>query len=425
MLGKDFRQPVGVLREVFERYCTVLDEGHRFSVALHRHHDVEPGFAHFPDFLLQRRIRNLRHCAGMPEIAHHLCQALQLCNRRVPVLAREFHQQNCLGLAFEELCDNRAECGVAARQIDHGAIHQFDGVGVERDDMPGQVHRLVKAGEVHHAKDLVCGNRREFQRHALRERQRAFRTDQQVREVVRSRVRVTARQYHIQVVALHPAQHLGPARLDLFGFASRDGMDLRDQRAIRGCSVCQRIARAEMKLVPAGQPGINAQHVVHHIAVADGARATGVVTGHSANGGLRGGGHVHREPELVRAHKGIELVEHHPRLHRDFAPSSVEFDNSGQALGAVDNQSRADALSTLRGPGAARQNWHAFLGCDLQRNARRLLGSRHDYSDRLYLVDRGVGAVATARERIEQHLAFHFSLQAPCQHARGSPSGAY
>ena len=117
--------------------------------------------------------------------------------------------------------------------------------------MAGQIHGLVKGGEVHHAKNLVRRNRRDLQRHALRERQRALRTDQQVREIVRSGFRFAARQHHVQVVALHPAQHLGPARFDLVGFALRDGMDLRDQGAIRRRGVRERVARAEMELVTA------------------------------------------------------------------------------------------------------------------------------------------------------------------------------
>jgi hypothetical protein len=37
---------------------------------------------------------------------------------------------------------------------------------------------------------------------------------------------------------------------------------------------------------------------------------------------------------------------------------------------------------------------------------------RQHHADRLYLVDRGIGAVASAREGIEQHFAFQFAAQA-------------
>ena len=42
-----------VLREMLQRHRAVLDEGHRLAVALHRHHDVEAGLAHFPDVALR------------------------------------------------------------------------------------------------------------------------------------------------------------------------------------------------------------------------------------------------------------------------------------------------------------------------------------------------------------------------------------
>jgi len=39
---KTFVQTVGEFREIVQRHGAVLDEGDRLSVALHRHHDIEP-----------------------------------------------------------------------------------------------------------------------------------------------------------------------------------------------------------------------------------------------------------------------------------------------------------------------------------------------------------------------------------------------
>ena len=51
-------QPLGVVGEVVQIDRAVLDERHRFAVALHRHHDVEAGLAHRGDVGLERRRRS-------------------------------------------------------------------------------------------------------------------------------------------------------------------------------------------------------------------------------------------------------------------------------------------------------------------------------------------------------------------------------
>ena len=76
VLFEHARQPVGVLGEVLERHRAVFDEGHRLAVAFHRHHDVEPRFAHFPHVALQARVGDLDHAAGEAEIGHELGELL-------------------------------------------------------------------------------------------------------------------------------------------------------------------------------------------------------------------------------------------------------------------------------------------------------------------------------------------------------------
>jgi hypothetical protein len=45
---ENFRQRVGVGGKMFQRYRTILDEAHRFTVALEAHHDVESCLAYLP-----------------------------------------------------------------------------------------------------------------------------------------------------------------------------------------------------------------------------------------------------------------------------------------------------------------------------------------------------------------------------------------
>ena len=79
---------------------------------------------------------------------------------------------------------------------------------------------------------------------------------------------------------------------NFLGFAARDAGNALDQIAITARAVKLRQVlrqRAEAILRAIRQPGIDTQHVVHHVAVFDGARTAGIVAGHAADGGLRAG----------------------------------------------------------------------------------------------------------------------------------------
>ena len=146
------------------------------------------------------------------------------------------------------------------------------------------------------AQGFVFRQRRQLELDTPRKRQRAFRPDQQMRHI-------GARgQHHVEVVTADPAQHFRITLLNLFRLAPRNLVDAGDQIAITlGRIQLLQIfgKRAETVGAAVRQPGINAQHVVHHIAVLNRARAAGVVAGHAADGRLRAGRHVHRKPQAV------------------------------------------------------------------------------------------------------------------------------
>ena len=62
-------------------------------------------------------------------------------------------------------------------------------------------------------------------------------------------------------------------------------------------------------------------------------------------------------------------------------------------------------LAGLRGAAAARRHRHAELARERERRLHVGIGPRHHHGLRLDLIDRGIGAVAPAIERLEQHLA--------------------
>ena len=134
------RQTVGVFSQMLQRHRAVFDEGHRFAVALHRHHDVEPGLAHFPEFALHGRVNDFDHAARQAAIRHQLDQLLETSDLFVAVLAGKFHQQDSRRFALHALVDNGSERGIAARQRDHRVVDQFDGHRLQLDDVLWRFH---------------------------------------------------------------------------------------------------------------------------------------------------------------------------------------------------------------------------------------------------------------------------------------------
>ena len=105
------REALGVLGEMLERHCAVLDEGNRLAVAFHRHHDVEPGLAHFPNLLLQLLVGDLHYAAGLAEVGHELHEILQPAD----ALVGELDEQDRVRVALDESVDRLLERGSRAR----------------------------------------------------------------------------------------------------------------------------------------------------------------------------------------------------------------------------------------------------------------------------------------------------------------------
>ena len=74
-------------------------------------------------------------------------------------------------------------------------------------------------------------------------------------------------------------------------------------------------------------------------------------------------------------------------------------------LRTIDDKCLGDGLAALRGPRTPRQHRNTLLTGDSDRDRGILAITRHDDAQGLDLIDRGIGAVAPAAERVEQHLA--------------------
>ena len=179
-------QPRRVVGEVGERHGAVLDEGDRLRVALHRHHDVEAGFAHLRDARLERGVGRAHDRAGIAEIAHRLSSA---SSRAASVASSSPWNSTMSRLSGSPISISSmvgAIDGNAAPQLDHRAIDQLHRLGVECHQMLRRLHRRAEGGELADADHLARADRVQEKLDRGRERERPFRAHQQPREIERA-----------------------------------------------------------------------------------------------------------------------------------------------------------------------------------------------------------------------------------------------
>ena len=265
-----------------------------------------------------------------------------------------------------------------------------------------EIHRRVELREMAHAERTPRRNARELEMQPLRVRERAFGPDEEMRRVA---VRLSEM---VEVVAGHLAQQLREARLDLRAFALIERFQLGDECLIRARPL-RPVDRAEAPAIAGDGDGVDGEHVVHHVAVGDRARAAGVVACHAADRGLRAGRDIDGEPEPLGPQRRVELIEHHAGL--DGRALAIDLQDTMQVLGVVDHEGRTDCLAALRAARAARQQRHACIRRYRNRGTRRFLRARHDDAERLDLVDRSVGCIAAATRAVEQDLGVELLAQ--------------
>ena len=416
---EDAGQALGVVRKVLERHRAVLDEGDRLPVALHRHHDVEPGLADFPDCALEGRLPRLDHRAGVAEVGHQLDEAVQRAHLRGRVLARELHQEQGVGLAANEALDRRAEERDVAGEIDHRAVDQLHRGGLESDDVRGRLHRGPEARKVAYAEHPVGGNRRERELDGGGAGERALRAHEEVAEVDR-----LAGGERVDVVAADPPSELRKALRDLRRVLAPERQQIPGQGVEgRVPGRLPRHHRPEAGGLAAREDGVDGEHVCAHGAVADRARPATVVSRHAADRRPAARGDVHRKVEAVRAQEGVQAVEHHARLDRDAAFPGREGEDAVEVPAHVDDQPLPDALTALGGAGAPREQRDAGIAGDGDRTLHVGGVAGHHHPQGLNLVVRSVGAVAPAREGVEADLTLDLPGE-PRRERRSARGGA-
>src|SRR5690606_14447899 len=142
----------------------------------------------------------------------------------------------------------------------HIAVHQLDGSRIEFDQVLGRVHCLVKRREMADTQNLRAQDGRQFQRNTFAKGERAFRPDEQVREVIALRVG----KERIDVIATDAANNVRKAETNFFGFARAKGQQIAEKLAVgvgfvETLQVCFDLSEAGATAV--GQDGIYCQNV--------------------------------------------------------------------------------------------------------------------------------------------------------------------
>ena len=402
-------QALGVVGEIRQVDGAVLDEADGFAVALHGHHDVQPGLAHFGDVGLERRVGRADDGAGVAEIGHGAVQLRQLGEQRRVLVAVELDQEQAVRLAQQHAVDGLAVDRDAAAEVDHGAVDQFDAVRIEGDQVAARLHGGAEGGELAYADHLARQHRLQLQLERGGEGEGAFAADQEPSEVFAA-LAAGAGGQDLDVVAADPAQLVREAGGDLVGFGRTQGAQALDQGG-DGCGHLAEVVGhgAEAVLRAVGEDGVDGADVVGHEAVADGFRAAGVVGRHAADGAARLGGGVDGEEQLVRLEGCVQVGEDDAGLHGGDAGVRIHGEHVAQVLGAVQHDGAVDGLAALAGAATAGQHGHAAVPRQCEHGLDVGDGFRHDDGERLHLVDGGVRRVAAAVAGAEQDGALHLA----------------
>ena len=325
------------------------------------------------------------------------------------LLAGELDQEQRVGLAPDVPLHHRRELGHPARALEDGPVHQLHRDRVERHQLLRHPHRVAEPGEV---ADAERGRRRQGLQRQLElgeEGQRPLAAHQQLGEVGRRGEEV------VEVVAAHPPEDLREAGADLLRLPSGERLEPLPQRVHR--SGLGGAGWPEAGGGAVGEDRLDAPHVVHHVPVADGARAGAVVRRHASEGGPARRRGIHREEEPVGAERAVELVEHEPRLHPCQLARHVHVHDAPEVPAAVEDHCLAHRLSALRRPTTAGEDGDAGLAAEREHrlDVGRVLGE--DHAQREHLVDGCIGRVEASPERIQADLALHLAAQTALQRA--------
>ena len=286
---------------------------------------------------------------------------------------------------------------------DH-AVDELDRGGPQREYLRYRFEGREQIGEVHDRQHGVPGLGDQphgcFGDHA----ERALRAYEQADEVTRIAPQ------RVEVVPADPAQQVGKPPRDLIVIVLHDCRHGIEELPLPAAS---RRPRRRPAIPPQAQLGaVNQQHpellhVVHHLAVDNGAGAAGVVPHHPAQCGAVAGGGVWTQTQSVRSAGQVEVVLHDAGLHSGLPRGGIERLDPVHVLGAIKDDRPPDRLPGQTRAPAPREDGRAGVRGNPQHRGDVAFINGNDNPKREDLIDAGVGAVEYAGVVVETHVALH------------------
>jgi hypothetical protein len=112
------------------------------------------------------------------------------------------------------------------------------------------------------------------------------------------------------------------------------------------------------------QEGAQPHDVVDHLAVADGARAAGIVARHAADGAAARGRRLDGEEQAVALEARVQVLQDEARLDGRSLALKIDARQAVQVAAAIEDQPRSDRLPVLGRSPAARDHGHVVLPRD-------------------------------------------------------------
>ena len=210
-------------------------------------------------------------------------------------LSGKLNEQQRIRFTHDKFFELFRKLGDRPCQFDHRPVHQFHRVRVERDQMLGRIHCLIKAGEMTDTKYFVGWNRLKFKVNRSGKGQGSLRTDQKPGGIQHPMIR---RNQFIDVVSADATLYFRKPLADFIGFPDTNLKKLLQQKIPGGPVLPIQgfgIHFPKLNLFTILEQGFDSEDIVHHFSITDRPCTTTVVAGHSPEGCTTAGRHIDRE----------------------------------------------------------------------------------------------------------------------------------
>ncbi len=386
-----FAEAGHVFGQRLRRHAHVLDARRGLGAAGAAGEQGQARLAQVPHLRHFARVGGGQEAAAQP----HLFEQRQL----LPLVVVKFHDEYGgagAGVQVKQL-PRRREGRLAPGLVEEQIVYLLDGGGPERQQRRHRLECVVDGVKKQQAQPLGLGRLHRADLCGEDEGEGALAAADELGKVHAAGARP---EVAVQAVA-------GPALGEAVMKAGEYFLRVRRDERVHGRQTVAQVGavRAEHRHRPVGQHHLHAFHMVDRRAVDRRARARGVVGDHAAEGGAGTGGHVGAEDQPVPLQEGVQLVEHHARADAHGARFGVEFRNAPVVAGQFHDDARTQRAARQPAARAPRRERHPRRGRGAHQRRRFRGAFWKGHPEGLHLVDRRVGGVQLAGERVAAHLA--------------------